>query len=231
MPLTEGLHGHTLAQITWAAGSDPRSCWPVNVRVMPATAPAATEPKVIGRRRNQAKRETFQLAVYRGETEELWNFTVRAQMDTSSVFALSAEDSSPGRRLMGLRNFLMRVFVDDDGVSLSDKPVQVVEAHPDGEGEEPSTELVPVGDDDDVLASDTQWRIGGELFPSESLARQYADEHGSSLRRFVYIMDSPYLTVEQSALEEMVDVVVSAAADRPTEPLRGSSRPRNPRRG
>lgn len=198
---------------------------------MPATT-TSIEPKVIGRRRSQAKRETFQLAVYRGETEELWNFTVRAQMDTSSVFALSAEDSSPGRRLTGLRNFLMRVFVDDDGVPLGDTPIQVVPAEvDDDEAEVKAGELVVLGDDDTATGRDVQWRIGGELFPSESLARQYADEHGSSLRRFVQVMDSPYLIVEQSALEEMVDVVVSAAADRPTEPSSASSRsPRRVRR-
>jgi hypothetical protein len=196
---------------------------------MATTTPA--QPKVIGRRRTQAKRETFSLAVYRGEVEELWNFTVRASMDTSSVFSLSADNVTPGERLGGLRNFLMRAFVDDDGVSMHEHPVQVVEAETDDE--ETGTkagELVPVDDADDALGSSIRWRIGGEVFPSESLARQYANENGSSLRRLVYVMDSPYLIVEQSALEEIVDVVVSAAADRPTEPSSASSRPRNPRR-
>lgn len=196
---------------------------------MTATTPAA-EPKVVGRRRAQAKRETFNLAVYRGETEELWSFTVRASMDTSSVFALSADDATPGRRLAGLRNFLMRNFVDDDGVSLNDAPVQVVEADDDDSSDEAkSGQLVLLGEDEPTTGRDVQWRVGGELFPSESLARRHADENGSSLRRLVYVMDSPYLTVEQTALEEIVDVIVSAAADRPTEPSSASSRSR-PRR-
>lgn len=194
------------------------------------TTATTSEPRVIGRRRGQAKRETFTLAVYRGEREELWNFTVRAQMDTSSVFALSAEDSSPGRRLTGLRNFLMRVFVDDDGVSFDDTPTQVVAAEKDDdEAEVKAGQLVVLGEDDEP-STPVQWRVGDSVFPSESLARNYADENGSSLRRFVYVMDSPYLVVEQSALEEMVDIVVSAAADRPTEPSSGSSRSRAQRR-
>lgn len=199
---------------------------------MTTTAPAA---RVVGRRRAAAKRETFQLAVYRDETEELWDFTVRAQMDTSSVFALSADDVSPGRRLAGLRNFLMRVFVDDDGISLDDDPVQVVQAEADeSTSGEPSGkgELVPVDDVTDADTAAAQWRIGSgkhqALFPSESLARQYANDkdNASSLRKFVYVMDSPRLLMEQTALEEIVDVVVSAAADRPTEASNNSSRSR-----
>jgi hypothetical protein len=196
------------------------------MEVMTATVP--DQPRVIGRRRTQAKRETFALAVYRGETEELWSFTVRAQMDTSSVFALSAEDSSAGKRLMGLRNFLMRVFVDDDGVPFGEQPQQVIVADEDTD-EHKRGQLVVLGDDD-ADGRPVQWKAGDSVFPSESLARQYADEKGSSLRRFVYLMDSPYLVVEQTALEELVDVVVSAAADRPTEPSSASSRSRAPRR-
>lgn len=192
-----------------------------------------TEPRVLGRRRAAAKRETFKLAVYRGEREELWDFTVRAQMDTSSVFALSADDSSPGRRLAGLRNFLMRNFVDDDGVAYGEEPVQVVTAEtddPDAEdGPVKAGQLVVIDDDADTDQT-VQWRIGDQVFPSEQLARKHADEHGSSLRRLVYVMDSPFLYVEQSALEEIVDVIVSAAADRPTERSGASSRPRSPRR-
>lgn len=186
------------------------------------TSPATQEPRVIGRRRSQARRERFQLAVYRGEAEELWDFTVRAQMDTSSVFALSADDTTAGKRLTGLRNFLMRVFVDDDGVSINDAPVQVVAADRE-DGDDKDGELVVLGDDP-ADGRQVSWRVGDKTFPSESLARQHADEHGSSLRRFVYVMDSPYLVVEQTALEELVDVVVSAAADRPTEPSGSSSR-------
>jgi hypothetical protein len=190
----------------------------------------SSEPRVIGRRRSQAKRETFSLAVYRGEVEELWNLTVRAQMDTSSVFALSAEDASPGKRLTGLRNFLMRAFVDDDGVPLQEQPRQVVPAEKDDpEAEVKAGELVVVGDDDDNNLP-VQWKIGDSVFPSESLAHSYADENGSSLRRFIYVMDSMYLAVEQSALEELVDVVVSAAAARPTELSSGSPRSRAQKR-
>lgn len=194
-----------------------------------ATPPATTGARVVGRRRAAAKRETFELAVYRGEAEELWPFTVRAQMDTASVFDLSTEEISAGQRLGGLRNFLMRAFVDDDGVALTERAVAVVEAEA-GEEENKPGELVPVEPDESTRGRDIQWRIttptGEELFPSESLARKYADENGSSLRRLVYVMDSPYLIVEQSALEEIVDVIVSAAADRPTERSGASSRSR-----
>ena len=36
--------------------------------------------------------------MYRGETEELWPFTVRAQMETSSVFSLSADNVTAAAR-------------------------------------------------------------------------------------------------------------------------------------
>jgi hypothetical protein len=202
---------------------------------MATTSPATTQPKVIGRRRTQAQRETFQLAVYRGEKEELWEFTVRAQMDTSSVFSLSADNVTPGERLGGLRNFLMRAFVDDDGVSIDDVPTRVTVAPHDVEGDDENEpvkagQLVPI-DDDDTDTRGVQWKMGDSVFPSESLARQYGDEHGSSLRRLIYVMDSPRLIVEQTALEEMVDVIVSAAADRPTEQSGASLRsPRRARR-
>lgn len=196
------------------------------------TTTAPTETRVVGRRRSAAKRETFQLAVYRGEKEELWDFTVRGQMDTASVFALSADDVSSGRRLMGLQNFLMRALVDDDGISIDSVPVQVVQAQTAEDSTSGSDtgkgELVPVDDVDSPDLATSQWRIGEgahqALFPSESLARQHANENGSSLRRFVYVMDSPRLLVEQTALEEIVDIVVSAAADRPTEASSNSSR-------
>lgn len=196
---------------------------------MATTSPALVEPKVIGRRRNPVKRESFTLAVYKGDVEELWDFTVRAQMDTSSVFALSAEDTSPGRRLTGLRNFLMRVFVDDDGVPYEAQPVQVVTATADDEDAKPGT-LIPIGEDESTVGKTVQWKIGDSVFPSESLARKYGDEKGSSLRRFVYVMDHPFLAMEQTALEELVEVVVSAAADRPTESSDASPRSRAQRR-
>lgn len=196
---------------------------------MTTATPATTEPKVIGRRRNPVKRTNFTLAVYRGDKEELWDFTVRAQMDTSSVFALSAEDSTAGQRLTGLRNFLMRVFVDDDGVSIEEQPYRVVTAEREDEDAKAGT-LVRVGEDEDTKGKSIQWKVGDSVFPSESLAQKYADESGSSLRRFIYVMDSPYLTMEQSALEELVDVVVSAAADRPIGSSSASSRSRPRRR-
>jgi hypothetical protein len=167
-------------------------------------------------------------------------------MDTSSVFSLSADNVTPGERLGGLRNFLMRAFVDDDGVSIDDQPEAVVDqptthvemvddnGKPAGRADGPVTELVPVSEVESTRGREVQWRVshpkdGDQLFPSESLARKYADENGSSLRRLIYVMDSPYLIVEQTALEEIVDVIVSAAADRPTEPSGASSRSR-PRR-
>src|SRR4051794_20896695 len=126
---------------------------------MTATTPATTTAPVVGRRRAPAARTTFQLAVYRGEAEEMWPFTVRAQMDTSSVFSLSADDVSAGQRLGGLRNFLMRSFVDDDGVPLKDVPIQVVEAEADDEEAGVKTgELVVLGEDERAAGRDTQWR-------------------------------------------------------------------------
>lgn len=187
----------------------------------------ATEPRVLGRRRHTIPRVEIPIAVYRGDAEEVWTFTGRANLDTSSVFGFGADDTDGARRLRALRDFLLRVFIDDDGVGVDDVPTEVVESatasSDDGEGA--STELVPIDEATGRFDRDgAQWRIGGQLFPSESLALAHAREHGSSLRRFVFVMDSPRLTVEQSALEEIVDVVVSAAADRPTEPSSGSSR-------
>lgn len=202
------------------------------------------EPRVVGRRRNPVKRVDFTLAVYDSQDREhLHTLTARAQVDTGSVFGFGAEDASPGRRVRALEQFLKRVLVDDDGYSVQLVPKQVVAAsstETDDDTDSSSTELVPFEDVEDALTSDSSWRLAAwdtdtlewrysdEDFPSRNLAEQAANAKPSSLRRFASIMDSDWLTVEQSALEEIVDVVVSAAADRPTEPSSGS--PRSQRR-
>lgn len=188
------------------------------------------------------------MLAYRGDDEESYPLSARANMDTSSVFALGAHDVTNGQRIAGLRDLVKRALVDDDGYSVRDVPCQVVDNPEDtkassaedgdnGGAAKPSTALVPYNSDEhDVVKShwrlgqwdkdDTNWRYGDETFPSESLARQAADGKPSSLRRFAMIMDDPWLVLEQSALEEIVDLIVSAAADRPTGPSSASSRSR-----
>lgn len=204
-----------------------------------------SEPRVIGRRRSAAPRIEFTLLTYRGDDEEPYTMTARANMDTSSVFSLGAHDVTGGQRVAGLRDLIKRALVDDDGWSVRYVPVQVVEqptedTTDDSSETAPSTELVPYEADKHEIAK-AQWRLGRwdrdeqtwryepDSFPSESLAKQAADSKPSSLRRFAMIMDDAWLVLEQSALEEIVDLIVSAAADRPTEPSNALSRSR-PRR-
>lgn len=188
-------------------------------------APPETDPDapIVGRRKTKAPRVSFTLAVYdSADNESLHKLTARAAVDTASVFGFGAGNTSPGQKILALQNFLLRTLVDDDGVPLQAE-IEVVRPA----SRKPGAELVILDPEDAPSIADLdtiQWRIGGEVFPSESLAAQHAQDNGSSLRRFARLMDDPWATVEQSALEEIVDRVVSAAADRPTGRSAGSSR-------
>jgi hypothetical protein len=184
----------------------------------------ADEPVILGRRTQAPPRVRFQLAWYdSSDREHLETFTARANLDSGSVFAFGSSRAGNVDALTGIQNLLMRALVDDDGVTRDAQP----EAKKPGSGK---GELVPV-DDTDTRPSelaDVVWQLPGldATFPSENLAHQYARENGSSLRRFAALVDDPWASVEQEALTGIVDLIVSAAADRPTKRSGGSSRSR-----
>lgn len=197
----------------------------------PPPPPAAAQPSapVFGRRKDTARRVTFTLVTYRGDQEIPEDLTARADIDTASVFALGRSGGNLGAQITAIRNLLMRTLVDDDGISVDDTAEQVAPRP----GTDPDDEdLVPVADlDDDAWTmSDAAWRApDGAVFDTAADAADHARDHGSSLRRFAAIMDDDSLWVEQSALEEIIDYLMSQAADRPTKRSSGPSRSRRPK--
>lgn len=198
-------------------------------------------PPVFGRRDPAAapiRRVQFQLATYdqRG-TETLHPLTALADVDMASVFGLGRAGGDMRYQLGTIRNLLMRVIVDDDGIGLREKAEPVV-PRPDGQDSDdlvPVEELTPRDEDGDTpdgwtapwLPSDVALRTpDGELHDDPDDAADHMREHGSSLRRFVAIMDDDSLIIQQEALEGIIDYVMSAAADRPTKRSSGPSRSR-----
>lgn len=177
---------------------------------------------LFGTRTQDPTRVPFRLMAYYSDGTEVEHpFTARAEVDASTALA-AARGGSDGRDAAYIEKFLIRTLVDDDGVSRRDEPVPVQE---DGE---PGTELAIRAD---LHTGD--WEIGGETFPSRSLALQYADgENGSSLRRFARLMDDPFATVHIDALRQILEYIVEKSGRRPTAPSRRSQprRTQKPRR-
>ena len=209
-----------------------------NIGVFGPAGPAATDtpapagpasPPVFGRRSPQAvKRVPFVLLTYNQAGEPTENpLTARADIDTASVFSLGRSGQNLGAQIDAIRKLLMRTLVDDDGIGVHE-PVEQVVPRPDSDDED----LVPVDD----LTDDVDWSMSdiafrtpdGDVFDTLDEATGHCREHGSSLRRFSAIMDDDSLWVEQSALEEIIDYLMSQAADRPTR--RSSARSRSRQR-
>lgn len=185
------------------------------------TSPDTVEPisaPVFGRRRTEVKRVPFSLCSYDSrDRETVHEFTARAAIDASTALQVNSKDARVQAR--AIQNLLIRVLVDDDGISRDDKPRRL------GSGDEPGTDIVLAGN---------EWVIGEDefekTFPSEGLAAAHADEHGSSLRRFATLMDDPLAFVELNALREIVNHLSEQSAGRPTQPSGGSSRRRTAKR-
>lgn len=202
-----------------AAGAFDTSPPPHNTAAPP---PTQDGPPVFGRRRDAAKRIPFTLLTYRDDDAVENLLTARADIDTGSVFALGRSSQSTGAQITAIRNLLMRTLVDDDGIGLRGQVEQVA---PDPEG----SELVPVDTlpNDAWSMADVEWRTpDGQLHDNPDDAHDHMREHGSSLRRFAAIMDDDSLWVEQTALEEIIDYLMSQAADRPTQRSSAPSRSR-----
>lgn len=203
---------------------------PTGPAAAPDPVPAGPPPPpVFGRRKPEdtVKRISFVLLAYDGANTEIRNqLTARADIDTASVFSLGRSGQNLGVQIDAIRKLLMRVLVDDDGIGVHQLVEQVV-PRPDSDDD-----LVPVDeldDDADWSMSDVAYRApDGEVFDTATEAAEHSREHGSSLRRFAAIMDDDSLWVEQSALEEIIDYLMSQAADRPTR--RSSARSRSRQR-
>lgn len=202
----------------------------------PAPPPAAAPP-VFGRRKPDSptgpavKRVSFVLLTYRGNDPIENTLTARADIDTASVFSLGRTGQSVGAQIEAIRKLLMRTLVDDDGIGVHQLVEQVV-PRPDGDDPEDLVAVADLPEDADWSMSDVAFRTpDGEVFDTAEDAAGHAREHGSSLRRFAAIMDDDSLWMEQSALEEIIDYLMSEAADRPTRrsSARSRSRPRTGR--
>ncbi|MDN5920624.1 MAG: hypothetical protein L0I76_36915 [Pseudonocardia sp.] len=196
----------------------------------PEPPPAPGDAPTFGRRKEgtRPKRVSFVLVTYDARdapTEH--TLTARAAVDTASVFGFGRSGQNLGAQIAAIRNLLMRTLVDDDGIGIHEGTEQVAPA-PDN----PDT-MVPVEglDAADWSMSDLAWRTpDGAVHDTAEAAAAHTREHGSSLRRFTAIMDDDGLSVEQSALEEILDFLMTEAADRPTQRSSASSRSR-PRKG
>lgn len=174
---------------------------------------------IFGRRKTASRRIPFQLCSYDNrERETVHEFTARAGIDASTALQVNSKDA--GVQARAIQHLLIRVLVDDDGIGRDERPRRA-----DG------------GEDDDETGSDLiipgdAWVIGDDAkeFPSQSLAEQHADEHGSSLRRFARLMDDPMQSVELDALREIVNHLSAKSTGRPTKPSGGSSPRRTPKR-
>lgn len=207
--------------------------------------PQAAAPPVFGRRKPDTpvapavKRVSFVLLTYRGNDPIENTLTARADIDTASVFSLGRTGQSVGAQIEAIRKLLMRTLVDDDGIGVHQLVEQVV-PNPDGDdpGDMVTVEsLVPRDEDGEPDPDYTPaWSMAdvafrtpdGEVFDEATDATNHCREHGSSLRRFAAIMDDDSLWVEQSALEEIIDYLMTQAADRPTR--RSSARSRSRQR-
>lgn len=197
----------------------------------PPQPPAQDSPPVFGRRspQNTVKRIPFVLLTYNQANEPTENLlTARADIDTASVFSLGRTGQALGAQIEAIRKLLMRVLVDDDGIGVHAEVEQVV-PHPDDNDDEHLVPIAGLADDDVWSMADIAFRTpDGEVFDEATDAATHCREHGSSLRRFAAIMDDDSLWVEQSALEEIIDYLMSQAADRPTR--RSSARSRSRQR-
>jgi len=194
------------------------------------TSPASTP--IFGRRTAPARRVPFVLISYNQREEETEHpFTARATIDAST--ALQANSNDPSVAARAIQNLLLRTLVDDDGISREVAPRRV------GEPDDADTEDTDDdGDTGDVevyggdLANE-EWTIGdeGKTFPSRDLALAHAKENGSSLRRFIDLMDNPLESVELTALRGLVKLLSKeGGGGRPTQRSGGSSRPRTQKR-
>jgi hypothetical protein len=187
---------------------------------------------IIGRRRaeDEVRTAPFTLAVYDSRNREtLHPFTARVDIDASSVFGFLNPKVSAARRVGALRDYLLRALVDDDGIGRYEEVVAVVPDPKSKSGAD--ADYVPVDsvDHDAWRSSDVRYRVGDNtLWDSEDDAVAHARDHGSSLRRFIEIMDDDSLRIEQSALEEIVDYLGRQGSDdHPTKRPKSSSRSRS----
>lgn len=193
---------------------------------------SANSTPVFGRRTAAARRVDFILLSYNGREEETEHpFTARAVIDAST--ALQANSSDPAVAARAIQNLLIRVLVDDDGIPRDAFP------RPAGA---PADDAADDVDDDDDPGADVavyggnlateEWLIGDEekTFPSRDLALAHAKENGSSLRRFIDLMDNPLESVELTALRGLVKLLSKEGGARPTRSSGGSSRPRTTKR-
>ena len=200
----------------------------------PAAAAAAGPPRG-GRRRGPGPRGPVTRVTNPPRDQPTENqLTARAAVDTASVFGFGRSGQNLGAQIGAIRNLLMRTLVDDDGISVHQEVEQVV-PRPDGNGPDDLVtveSLVPRDEYGDPEPGYTpEWSLSevsyrapdGELFDSARDAATHCRDHGSSLRRFTAIMDDDSLSVEQSALEEILDYLMTEAADRPTRRSSASS--------
>jgi hypothetical protein len=147
-------------------------------------------------------RVPFNLTVLRGgRTAQAGPFYAIPLDDSSLLRWAGYAGASAGREVAaGISAFFTRVLVDDDGVPLAAVPQELPE-HPEREpGQIWTIEGAPSG------------------FPTAEAAAAWADEHGSSLRRWQLLMGDPFVSTRLRTLLDVGMYLVSKAAGRPQQP-------------
>lgn len=170
----------------------------------------------------------FGLEFYRGETPEDHFFKAYPSVDVGSLSYVLSATSHPERAIEGMVRSIRKMLADDDGTPLAYEPKRYVPPKPDQEpvfGEHLDASTLPdSGDEDpdlDDVDLDDEYALfvgpDGEPHEAEYIQKAMEFESGSSLRRFVHLMDrDDQLTLQLDQLQKAYQKMVGRAAGRPT---------------
>lgn len=187
-----------------------------------------TQPEIIrSKTRPIGPRKTYEfgLEFYRGDTPEDHFFKAYPSVDVGSLaYTLSATEH-PERAIEGMVRAIRKMLADDDGTPLDYQPKRYEPPAPDAEpefGRHPVATVLPEDDIEEYESpelDDDQLFVGpdGEPHDSEYIRKALEFANGSSLRRFVHLMDrDDKLTLQLDQLQKVYQKLVGRAAGRPT---------------
>lgn len=165
-----------------------------------------------GKRYGQGTNKTiapvpFELVLYRDSVEETHEFTAVPAIDMASVTKLVDQGDLAGKA-QAIMRMMARLLINTDGVSASWAPTPL--PRPKNAG--PTYQVKFRGPD-------------GKLYPLDRAGEFTDPAKGSSRRRWNYLMfEDEGVVVHMETLVEIMEDLVSAAADRPTPALSSTTR-------
>lgn len=163
----------------------------------------------------------FGLEFYRGNDPEVHEFKAYPQVDAGSLSYTLSATRKPERAVEGLVRSIRKMLADDDGTPANYTPKRYQPDVPPESQDDDLTEDDAAPDPPDEfeeLDEDTLY-VGphGEPLDAETAREAMRVEHGSSLRRFSYLMDEDEdLTLELDQLQTAYQRLLGKAANRPT---------------